>query len=364
MWVAEGVNTNANSGILINAVPINQASNNGPTLVAFNDELYVFFVKDDSDNDILYSSSSNPGSSSGWDGSNTVLTFGGVNQATNFPLSATVVPGLDGDTLAVAFRSNNSPATWVGLLNSSDLTNWQGSAELTQVDANSQVSLTVVDGTYYLFFTSSGEASASYVTSTDGLNWGDAISIPWDDGNLGGVASILFNQSFTLSLNQSNSESLLFNISNPLFAPNEAIRWGEQVQNIGDFNGDGIADLAVFAPGYRNVLQLPTSIYRTINNLGGVFIYYGKENGISVNDPPDVALAAPDLPVESIFELLEITPIGDVNGDGFDDLLISSPFTTITDSQDPSANGDQGVAWVVFGEPIGEMNTLQIRLSV
>lgn len=349
VWVAEGVNTNANSGILINAVPINQASNNGPTLVAFNDELYVFFVKDASDNDILYSSSSNPGSSSGWDGTSTVLTFSDVNQATNFPLSATVVPGLDGDTLAVAFRSNNSPATWVGLLNSSDVTNWQGSAELTQVDANSQVSLTVVDGTYYLFFTSSTEASASYATSTDGLNWGDITLIPWDDGNLGGVASILFNQSFILSLNQSNNESLLFAFSNSLFEPNQASRWGEQVRDIGDFNGDGIADLAVLAPGYRNLLQFPILDYPAINNLGGVFIYYGEESGISVNDPPDVVLAAPDLPQETIFELLEITPTGDVNGDGFDDLLISAPLTPVIAGQFPDVNGDQGVSWVVFG---------------
>lgn len=47
--------------------------------MVFNDEFYVFFVKDVFDNDIFYFSFSNLGSSSGWDGISIVFMFSDVN---------------------------------------------------------------------------------------------------------------------------------------------------------------------------------------------------------------------------------------------------------------------------------------------
>ncbi|QHU99213.1 hypothetical protein BWK47_03125 [Synechocystis sp. CACIAM 05] len=353
VWVAEASNTTDNSlGLNFSPVQINQASKNAPTLVAFNNELYVFFIKNDSDDDILYVSSSNPGSND-W-GNNTVLTINGGNQASNQPLSAIVVPNQNGETLAVAFKSSDSSAAFVATLNSNNLSSWSRSSELSQVDTNSAPSLTFVNGIYYLSFVASNQ-NINLITSqdADGLNWSNVFGGPggseYNYDDLNGVSSIFFNQSILLLASNSNGNPASFVFSQPFFEPNQATSFGKQVYDVGDFNGDGIADLAVLAPGYRNLLTLSIPEYESINNLGGVFIYYGSSSGISITGSPDVVLAAPDTPDATNFALSEITSIGDVNGDGFDDLLISSPFTTISKALDSSSAGDQGVTWVVFG---------------
>ncbi|MBE9193820.1 FG-GAP repeat protein [Synechocystis sp. LEGE 06083] len=125
----------------------------------------------------------------------------------------------------------------------------------------------------------------------------------------------------------------------------DTLAGANQLVNIGDFNGDGIADLAVLASNYyAATLGDPTRLDQA-GNQGGVFIYYGSLQGLTNSSQPDVILAAPFTTVsnqQSPFFLSEIAQAGDVNGDGFDDLLISSPFTV-------TANDDQGSVFVVFG---------------
>jgi uncharacterized repeat protein (TIGR02059 family) len=122
-----------------------------------------------------------------------------------------------------------------------------------------------------------------------------------------------------------------------------------QLENIGDFNGDGIGDLAVLASNYYAAAigepnNLPNYLSRP-GNQGGVFIFYGSVNGLSDNAQPDVILAAPFTNPSgqiSTYQLSRIAQAGDVNGDGFDDLLIGSPYTV-------DAEGNQGSVFVVFG---------------
>lgn len=122
-----------------------------------------------------------------------------------------------------------------------------------------------------------------------------------------------------------------------------------QLENIGDFNGDGIADLAVLASNYYAAAigepnNLPNYLSRP-GNQGGVFIFYGNSNGLSNTAQPDVILAAPFTNPSgqiSTYQLSRIAQAGDVNGDGFDDLLISSPYTV-------DAENNQGGVFVVFG---------------
>ncbi|MBD2655266.1 FG-GAP repeat protein [Synechocystis sp. FACHB-383] len=125
----------------------------------------------------------------------------------------------------------------------------------------------------------------------------------------------------------------------------DTLAGANQLVNIGDFNGDGIADLAVLASNYyAAALGSPLNLNQA-GNQGGVFIYYGSLQGLTNSSQPDVILAAPFTTVsnqQSPFFLSEIAQAGDVNGDGFDDLLISSPFTV-------TANDDQGSVFVVFG---------------
>ena len=85
-----------------------------------------------------------------------------------------------------------------------------------------------------------------------------------------------------------------------------------------DFNHDGYDDLVVLSPfyGYDYVLQTPSR--------GKVYIYYGSPDFSSSTQP---AMTLEGDYLEGILRKLNlIRNVGDINGDGFDDLMI-----TITD---------------------------------
>lgn len=98
----------------------------------------------------------------------------------------------------------------------------------------------------------------------------------------------------------------------------------------GDFNGDGFWDLAISAPG-------------DLNNSGTIYLYYGPFefpegfHQIFITDPgfdAEVVLLGEQESQLGIQVLL-----GDLNGDGMDDLIASSPL----------ADNGKGQVWVVFG---------------
>ena len=112
-----------------------------------------------------------------------------------------------------------------------------------------------------------------------------------------------------------------------------AVGEGYAVSYAGDFNGDGIGDFMVSAPSYGTNEQGAT--YVVFGNAGGtpnsqIRIDGGEAAGI-VGDRSGYSVAA----------------LGDINGDGFDDVLIGSP----------GAAGDgrwaSGVSYVVYGNASG-----------
>ncbi|WP_223342174.1 SwmB domain-containing protein [Synechocystis sp. PCC 7339] len=101
-----------------------------------------------------------------------------------------------------------------------------------------------------------------------------------------------------------------------------------KLENIGDFNGDGIEDLAVLVNDYVDGVsgKYPQA----------VLIYYGDANGLTNSSQPTLFFAVEDDPS---IQLSTLAKAGDVNGDGFDDLLVSSS----------NSNNNQGSVFVVFG---------------
>ncbi|MBD2651905.1 FG-GAP repeat protein, partial [Synechocystis sp. FACHB-383] len=102
----------------------------------------------------------------------------------------------------------------------------------------------------------------------------------------------------------------------------------QQLENIGDFNGDGIEDLAVLVEGYVDGVsgKYPQA----------VLIYYGDATGWTNTLKPTLFFGVLDDPS---IQLSTLAKAGDVNGDGFDDLLVSTS----------NSNNNQGSVFVVFG---------------
>jgi len=90
-----------------------------------------------------------------------------------------------------------------------------------------------------------------------------------------------------------------------------------------DFNHDGYIDLVVSSPGWGYIYPGTTSPSK-----GKVYIYYGGPN-FNSNTPATVTLEG-TFNGTTGWQILEVYNVGDINGDGFDDLCIRdyAPWST------------------------------------
>jgi hypothetical protein len=118
-------------------------------------------------------------------------------------------------------------------------------------------------------------------------------------------------------------------LSNLLLSPTGATQgdaFGTAVSQAGDFNGDGYGDVIVGAPG--NDQAGP--------NAGRAFLYFG---GPFADSPADVMFTG-EAAGNGFGQ--SVGAAGDVNGDGFDDVIIGAPY------HDAHGSGS-GRAYVFFG---------------
>jgi hypothetical protein len=141
-----------------------------------------------------------------------------------------------------------------------------------------------------------------------------------------------FSANFNLSeLNGTNGFTI-----NGIAEGNET---GVSVSGAGDFNGDGIDDLIIGAFGAD-----PNGL----ENAGQSYVVFGSTGGfapsLNVSDLDGTNGFAIDGIAEGDYSS-RVSAAGDVNGDGFDDLIIGA-F-----GADPNGNAYAGTSYVVFGSP-------------
>jgi ssDNA-binding Zn-finger/Zn-ribbon topoisomerase 1 len=125
-------------------------------------------------------------------------------------------------------------------------------------------------------------------------------------------------------------------------------RFGQDSGALGDVNGDGFADFVV---GARNNQGAGAA------DKGAVYVYYGSASGITLHDlsatpytcsgPPDCTVVQnPDNESSGGFGL-SARGAGDVNGDGFHDMIVGA-F-----GNQGAGGADKGVAYIFYGSASG-----------
>ncbi|MCJ8056593.1 beta strand repeat-containing protein [Shinella curvata] len=125
---------------------------------------------------------------------------------------------------------------------------------------------------------------------------------------------------------------------------------GASVSSAGDVNGDGFDDIIIGASGngYSGAMA------------GQAFVIFGKASGFGTDGVISARSLTPDQgftidgSAENDGAGSSVSSAGDINGDGFDDLIVGAPFAN-------ASGGSTGEAYVLYGGNVGGSTTPIVR---
>ncbi|MBS1536773.1 MAG: FG-GAP repeat protein [Bacteroidetes bacterium] len=172
-----------------------------------------------------------------------------------------------------------------------------------------------------------------------GASFGEAVSGGGDVNGDGYADVIVGAPNYTNGQQNEGGMFVYFGSSTgPSLVPNMTAesdqanaQFGAAVANAGDFNGDGYSDIYAGCPAYDNGQ----------NDEGRVYVYAGKYNGLTAT--PNWATEGAQAFAEHGFS---VAAAGDVNGDGYADVLVSAPYFD-------AAFIDEGRVYLYLGSATG-----------
>ncbi len=138
-----------------------------------------------------------------------------------------------------------------------------------------------------------------------------------------------------------------------IYGADEVDLSGQSVSGAGDVNGDGFDDLIIGAPFADAAGNAKTGA-------GEGYVIFGTAAGFGAS--LDLAALTPDRGFvvygtdEGDISGTAVSAAGDVNGDGFDDLIIGAPFAAAADN----AKDFAGESYVIFGTDAGFGDSLEL----